>query len=29
VFDRADPPEKEFGFGLERILDGIAALIES
>jgi AcrR family transcriptional regulator len=27
VFDRADPPEKEFGFGLERILDGIAALV--
>jgi AcrR family transcriptional regulator len=27
VFDRADPPEKEFGFGLERILDGIEALI--
>lgn len=27
VFDRADPPEKEFGFGLERILDGIATLI--
>jgi AcrR family transcriptional regulator len=29
VFDRADPPEKEFGFGLERILDGIEALIAS
>lgn len=27
VFDRADPPEKEFSFGLERILDGIAMLI--
>jgi AcrR family transcriptional regulator len=27
VFDRADPPEKEFGFGLERILDGVEALI--
>ncbi len=27
VFDRADPPEKEFTFGLERILDGIEALI--
>ncbi len=27
VFDRADPPEKEFGFGLERILDGVGALI--
>jgi AcrR family transcriptional regulator len=23
VFDRADPPEKEFAFGLERILDGV------
>jgi AcrR family transcriptional regulator len=29
VFDRADPPEKEFGFGLERILDGVDALISS
>jgi hypothetical protein len=29
VFDRADPPEHEFGFGLERILDGVAALIET
>lgn len=29
VFDRADPPEKEFSFGLERILDGIEALIRS
>ena len=29
VFDRADPPEKEFGFGLERILDGVEALISS
>jgi AcrR family transcriptional regulator len=29
VFDRADPPEKEFGFGLERILDGIDALVTS
>lgn len=29
VFDRADPPEKEFGFGLERILDGIEMLIET
>lgn len=27
VFDRADPPEKEFTFGLERILDGVEALI--
>ncbi|HEY2636016.1 MAG TPA: TetR/AcrR family transcriptional regulator C-terminal domain-containing protein, partial [Solirubrobacteraceae bacterium] len=26
VFDRADPPEAEFDFGLERILDGIEAL---
>jgi hypothetical protein len=23
VFDAADPPEKEFAFGLERILDGV------
>lgn len=29
VFERADPPEKEFSFGLERILDGIEALIRS
>lgn len=28
VFDRADPPEKEFSFGLERILDGVEVLIE-
>jgi AcrR family transcriptional regulator len=27
VFERADPPEKEFTFGLERILDGIAHLM--
>jgi AcrR family transcriptional regulator len=27
VFDKADPPEKEFGFGLERILDGVEALV--
>ena len=27
VFDRADPPEAEFTFGLDRILDGLAALI--
>jgi AcrR family transcriptional regulator len=27
VFDRADPPDQEFAFGLERILDGIEALI--
>jgi AcrR family transcriptional regulator len=29
VFDRADPPEQELAFGLERILDGIEALISS
>lgn len=28
VFDRADPPEKEFSFGLDRILDGIEVLID-
>ena len=27
VFDSADHPDKEFEFGLERILDGIEALI--
>ena len=27
VFDHADPPETEFTFGLERLLDGLAALI--
>jgi AcrR family transcriptional regulator len=27
VFDRADPPDEEFTFGLARILDGLAALI--
>ena len=27
VFDRADPPETEFAFGLDRVLDGLAALI--
>lgn len=27
VFDTADPPDDEFSFGLERILDGIAVLI--
>jgi AcrR family transcriptional regulator len=27
VFDQADPPDTEFEFGLERILDGVAALI--
>lgn len=26
VFDRADPPDTEFTFGLERIIDGIAVL---
>jgi AcrR family transcriptional regulator len=29
VFERADPPDDEFRFGLERILDGIGALIVS
>jgi hypothetical protein len=29
VFDRADPPDDEFQFGLQRILDGVAALIAS
>jgi AcrR family transcriptional regulator len=29
VFDRADPPEQEFAFGLERILDGIEALVRA
>jgi Tetracyclin repressor-like, C-terminal domain len=28
VFDIADGPDDEFVFGLERILDGAAALIE-
>ena len=27
VFDAADPPEDEFTFGLDRILDGIAVLV--
>jgi len=27
VFERADPPENEFTFGLERILDGIGDLV--
>jgi AcrR family transcriptional regulator len=27
VFDKADDPDDEFGFGLERILDGIEALV--
>jgi AcrR family transcriptional regulator len=29
VFDKADPPEKEFSFGLERILDGVDTLVRS
>jgi AcrR family transcriptional regulator len=29
VFDRADDPDDEFTFGLERILDGIEALVSS
>jgi hypothetical protein len=29
VFDRADPPDAEFEFGLQRLLDGIEALISS
>lgn len=29
VFDRADDPDDEFTFGLERILDGIDALVSS
>jgi len=29
VFDVADPPDKEFSFGLERILDGVEILIRS
>lgn len=29
VFDRADPPEAEFTFGLDRILDGLATLINT
>ena len=27
MFERADPPEAEFTFGLDRILDGIGDLI--
>jgi AcrR family transcriptional regulator len=27
VFDHADPPEAEFTFGLERVLDGLGAII--
>jgi hypothetical protein len=29
VFERADPPDEEFEFGLERILDGIDALMRT
>jgi AcrR family transcriptional regulator len=29
VFDQADAPDKEFGFGLERILDGIEVLVRA
>jgi len=29
VFDTADPPEAEFAFGLDRVLDGLAALIST
>jgi AcrR family transcriptional regulator len=29
VFDRADPPDHEFAFGLARILDGVEALVLS
>jgi hypothetical protein len=29
VFDRADEPDDEFIFGLERILDGIEVLVSS
>jgi hypothetical protein len=27
VFERFDPPDREFTFGLDRILDGIGALV--
>ena len=27
VFEQADPPEEEFAFGLDRLLDGVAALV--
>jgi hypothetical protein len=27
VFNEPDPPDSEFDFGLERILDGLAVLI--
>jgi AcrR family transcriptional regulator len=29
VFDAADDPDEEFAFGLERILDGVAVLVDS
>jgi len=29
IFDRADPPDKEFTFGLDRILDGIEMLVRA
>jgi AcrR family transcriptional regulator len=29
VFDRADDPDDEFVFGLDRILDGVAALVQT
>jgi AcrR family transcriptional regulator len=29
VFERADPPDDEFTFGLDRVLDGLAALIRA
>jgi AcrR family transcriptional regulator len=29
VLDRADPPEQEFAFGLDRILDGVEALVRT
>src|SRR5262249_12579834 len=29
VLDHADPPDEEFTFGLERILDGIEALVRA
>jgi len=29
VFDRSDPPDDEFAFGLDRILDGVDALIRT
>jgi AcrR family transcriptional regulator len=29
VFDRADPPDDEFAFGLDRVLDGLGVLINA